>query len=482
MSIRSMLFGVLALVAHGSLSKAVAAEIGPGGAGTPDGPIVCPLDQKPFNPTNPDFLGLVGNELQIAVAREANLAYLAQKYVQAGTGHVRVMLDWREIEPQRGRLDWGYTDLRVSAIANAGIRTLGILGNNPLWAVSCNEPPVPQRWELCAVENLNDYRSFVREAVRHFGPQGTGQIRDWEIRIEANSVGDSGFTMAQYVEELNAAYQVIHDEDPSARVWAPEVLFRRLTLENGTAYEWVDYVILNGNYDVFSIHHLYTLASAHEHTAAVRQRLDNAGQAGTPLAVTAMNIPVSPGSPIKTEEDQARDLGDLYACVSSAGAEYAMWFAGTQWPDLNDTVNGIFAYDFTVPDFVRPRQAYGKLQKLGNVMGPLPGPAPHASLGASTNPCRTSGATCTLELYVYSTNLARPHVQVMHNGTLLFCEDANRAWIKPLQLSVLEAPRTLRLHPAGACSLGAPIDPPIAELTVSALHVTPPAAGVPPPE
>ena len=430
----------------------------------------CPLDGRRFQPTEPDFLGLVGNELQIAIAHRANLAYLGQQYAQAGTRHVRIILDWRSIERTPGRFDWGYTDQRVSAIAGAGIRTLGIIGNVPQWASSC---PKHDRYELCAVADVEVYRRFVRQAVRHFGPSGTGQIRDWEIRIEANSTAGTGFDEVQYVAELSAAYKVIKTEDPLAKVWGPEVVFHANNSQpGGSAYRWVDYVIAHGPYDVFSIHHFQTVESAWQHTAAVRARLDAAGKQAVPLAVTAMNVPIPANSEQRTrsEAEQAKVLRDLYTCVSSAGADFAMWFAGTQWPDLDDTVYGVFAYDFSLPDRVRPRQAYAQLRALGSTIGQPPPVGPYGSLGASSNPCLTFGpdGTCQLELTWYSTRQSRPYVQLRLAGAQAACEPANRASSRTLHLSPYEPDRVYTLHPASSCAPGATLDGPLAQLRVSA--------------
>ncbi len=329
----------------------------PAGEPTPTTGITCPIDGVTFAPSNPDFLGLVGNELQIAIYYNASLPYLAQKYAEAGVRQVRIVATWEDIEPTPGTHNWYYTDKRINEMSVDGIDVVGILVGTPEWATSCPDNP---SFRHCIAKNMNDYQTYVRDVVRRYGPSGTGQVRDWEIRVESN--GNNGTpTKEDYVKELNAAYEVIKQEDPQARVWGPEVYF---VVTSPGAYEWVDYVIANGHYDVFSIHQFHNVTTAYTHTKRVRELLDAAGQEDIPLAVSAMN---SEYNTARTQEQQAKALKELYACVSSAGADYAMWFSGTEWPDVSDPNKfGIFDYDFTVPEHVRPKLAYYALKELGD--------------------------------------------------------------------------------------------------------------------
>ena len=98
-----------------------------------------------------------------------------------------------------------------------------IIANTPQWASSC---PAETHYQSCIAANLEEYRAFVRTAVRRYGPAGTNTINDWEIRVEANS-NHGLLTKEQYVQELNAAYAVIKQEDPDAKVWGPEVVFHQ---------------------------------------------------------------------------------------------------------------------------------------------------------------------------------------------------------------------------------------------------------------
>jgi len=334
----------------------------------PSSGITCPIDGVEFAPSNPDFLGLVGNELQIALYYQADIPYLAQKYEEAGVKKVRIVLNWKNIENTNDAFNWGYADKLIGDMAQAGIQPVAIIANTPQWASSC---PNETHYQSCIAANLDEYRAFVRTAVRRYGPAGTNTINDWEIRVEANT-NHGLLTKEQYVQqELNPAYAVIKQEDPDAKVWGPEVVFHQNNgaYPNGGAYQWTTYTIANGEYDVFSIHQFYNLTTGYEHTMRVRQLLDAAGQQEVPLAVSAMT---SEFASARTEQAQATALRDLYACVSSAGADYAMWFSGTEWPDYQNDTNkfGIFDYDFTISERVKPKLAYYALKELGDSMEP----------------------------------------------------------------------------------------------------------------
>ncbi len=406
-----------------------------------------------FAPKSQEFIGMVGNELQIAVARDANLAYLAQQYRRAGVGHVRIALNWNAIEPVPGRFDWGYSDLKVSAVADVGLRTLGIFGNTPQWASSCPNLTGPGEvplFTICIASNLDFYRNYVRRTVRRYGPAGTGQIRDWEIRVESNPVSSQpeAYGVEDYVAEANAAFEVIREEDPGARVWVGEYAFGRFNFDQAMA--WTTYVAEHASFDIHSIHHFNTPAQVLSFTKAVRQTLNQFGLSEKPLAVTAMSVFVANPAHY-TEEMQAASLHDVYTSAWAGGAEYAMWFAGTQWPDLQDKKYGVFRYDFGVPDKVVPRIAYKALQDLGaRLPAPPPRAVPYGCLGVSSNPAIAAGVQAEVLLYYYSTGLGRPFVTVREGTQQIACDKSNRAGVVHLTVP-RGTSRTLTLHPARSC-------------------------------
>ncbi len=467
----------------------------------------CPDDpaQEVFAPANPDYLGIVANELLIPVAYHANLAFLAQQYRRAGVGHARVVLNWEAIQPNPPEVssgyDWGLTDLQVSSMANSGLRTLGIITTTPAWASSCSllggpVSIVPYYRCLPTPNRMVDYESFVRALVQRYGPGGTGQIRDWEIRVE-NTAQQNNISKEHYVIELNAAYSVIHQVDAGAQVWGPEIAFLPSGSQNAAAHDFATYVIAHGNLDIFSIHlfpHWSMDASkfALDTTASVCAELGCNAPFGIPLAVTAMNVLVDDSNP-SDETTQAANLRDMYVCAWAGGADYAMWFAGTQWRGKTnqipcDQAYGIFEYVSVVnpypndpwvcapdmptppdPNKVIPRDAYATLQSLGtDVIGQLPQGAPCGVLGVSSNPCKLGTSGCSATLYWYSTGIAQPKVQLRRAGVLAHCTDSNKEDSVTITFTA-PSTRSYALYAADSCS-SAPLGNPIAQLMASAAN------------
>ncbi len=463
----------------------------------------CPGDPEPADPTralDPQFLGMVANELMIPIAYHANLAFLAQQYRQAGVGHARVVIDWAAIEPHvpqgtQHRFDWGYTDLQVNAIARAGIRTLGIIANTPVWAsTACSFPDHKE----CPAVPISNYENFVQAVVGRYGPAGTGQIRDWEIRIENKANNPSTqISKETYVVELNAAFAVIKNLDPGALVWGPEIAFLPGIDQNASAHDWVDYVIDFGHLDVFSIH-LFPNTDFSEfalaRTREVCQKLNCLDPDGIPLAVTAMAA-VAPNGPEYTGPMQAANLQNMYTCAWAGGARHAMWFSGTQWRQNVweipcDTVRGIFRYVNIVnptPEVpwtcqptmnsnsnrVVPKSAYWTLDALGDIVTatePVPPAQPYGILGVSSNPCNLSLSTpCPATLYWYSTDVPQAKVQLWWNGNLKVCAESNTEGSKAISHAA-PASRHYKMYAADDCSNSAPIGNLLAEIIVTAAN------------
>lgn len=454
--------------------------------------IPMPCYQQTFDPSDPEFLGIVANELMITVALKANLAYLTQMYQQAGVTHARVELNWGAIEgPLNDSFDWGYTDLLVDTIADAGLRTLGAIHMTPRWASSCAE--WDDYYHECIAANMEDYRDFVEQAVQRYGPTGTGQIRDWEIRVENHPMGSNPYySLEDYLIELDAANDEIKTLDSGARVWGPEVWFRGQVPHDTSAMQWVTEAYKSGDVDVVAIHHFNSTPEvAYQITKSVCNLVDCESPTGTPVAVTAMNVAGDPFT--MTEQQQAENLDRMYRCVSAAGASHAMWFAGTQWHNtvqtiLCDTKVGVFRYSdiyynptpdpplqcnnlfLNNPNKLVPRLAYDALADLGELIsGPPPAGEPFGLLGAESNPCTPSNGSCIVPVRIYSTGVSEPFVQVRSNGQIVTCGQSNRHFWTNAHVTAGTS-RTFELYRVpGSCINTPPTGDPLATLTVQAL-------------
>ncbi|HET7485642.1 MAG TPA: hypothetical protein VFJ64_09750, partial [Solirubrobacterales bacterium] len=114
----------------------------------------------------------------------------------AGIESVRMPLAWASIEPDAANLDdpnWSAFDVQVERAAQHGMRVFPFLWGTPEWVSPYpSAEPVESAWQRYA------WTSFLREAVRRYGPDGKFweenpdlprmPIRQWELWNEENIV------------------------------------------------------------------------------------------------------------------------------------------------------------------------------------------------------------------------------------------------------------------------------------------------------
>jgi hypothetical protein len=114
----------------------------------------------------------------------------------AGIESVRMPLVWASIEPDAANLDdpnWSAFDVQVARAAQHGMRVFPFLWGTPEWVSPYpSAEPVESAWQRYA------WTSFLREAVRRYGPDGEFweenpdlprmPIRQWELWNEENIV------------------------------------------------------------------------------------------------------------------------------------------------------------------------------------------------------------------------------------------------------------------------------------------------------
>jgi hypothetical protein len=134
----------------------------------------------------------------------------------AGFHWQKTLFQWREIEGQaKGVFDWTEADRVVRASSTAGIRSIGRLDFEPIWArrdQAHNGPP----------DDYQDYWDFVSAFVaRYRSGSPIGQVQAIEVWNEPNLDREWGnqaisqASAADYVRLLGGAYQAAHAADPS---------------------------------------------------------------------------------------------------------------------------------------------------------------------------------------------------------------------------------------------------------------------------
>ena len=111
-----------------------------------------------------DFFGVMADgpllDPRIDLGRESALI------AATGTRTLRVAFYWRDLEPERGRLDLSSTDRIVTTAAGAGLRVMPVLVRAPAWASGSENPAAPPR-------DTADYARFVGAVAARYGRGGT---------------------------------------------------------------------------------------------------------------------------------------------------------------------------------------------------------------------------------------------------------------------------------------------------------------------
>ncbi|HLM09708.1 MAG TPA: hypothetical protein VK307_08355 [Thermoleophilaceae bacterium] len=134
----------------------------------------------------------------------------------------RVTFPWSDVEPQRGRHDWGYDGLLLK-LARHGVEATLTLTECPDWACNYAGPPRTAAARAAWVD-------FVRAVVRRYGPSGSlwrqhPEVRArpvvyWQVLNEVNGPDQWGAppSAAGYAAFLKLTASAIRGADPQAKV------------------------------------------------------------------------------------------------------------------------------------------------------------------------------------------------------------------------------------------------------------------------
>lgn len=160
----------------------------------------------------------------------------------AGASAVKLVADWSELEPQRGKFAWGNLDQAVTAARRAGLRVVLVLSYTPKWAsiatgVELNDPAIYSRQPP---KRLADWDAFVTAAVARY----RSQVKDWQVWT-ALSLPIFRGTARDYIDLLKVARAKTKAGDPSSRIVMATSLgidlvsIRRAFLEARSAFDAV---------------------------------------------------------------------------------------------------------------------------------------------------------------------------------------------------------------------------------------------------
>ncbi len=144
---------------------------------------------------------------------------------------VAAYVEWRELEPERGRWDFSVLDRYADLAEKHGIALLYTFGHPPRWASARPDEPTYTYGPGVAAEpmRMSDWENYVRTIVQRY----RGRIQAYEIWNEpwfreidsvTNSAGKAAFysgTAAKMIELARVVYRVVKEIDPAAKVLTP---------------------------------------------------------------------------------------------------------------------------------------------------------------------------------------------------------------------------------------------------------------------
>ncbi len=236
---------------------------------------------------------------------------MAELLRQVGFGWVRERLSWGEVEPERGRYDWGRYDRSATALAQRGIKVYQILHDSPKWSRADGDT-------RATPDDLRDVYRLARALARQF----RGRVQAWELWNEPD-IGFFSHTASECAALQKAAFLGFRAEDPDQLVLGPSMAMGAST--------FAEHLLANGagHYlDVWN-YHIYADPSAYAQRHAGFQALLARHRVAVPSWVTEAGDPVQGAGGILTRESrvhQAAFLSRAYPQALAMGVERHFWF------------------------------------------------------------------------------------------------------------------------------------------------------------
>lgn len=323
----------------------------------------------------------------------ADAAFQISSIVGMGGGVIRRDVRWREIEPTEGQFDFAAQDRIQDAIDAAGLETIGIIDEPPMWATMDGSPEGAPKPDKVA--------AFSGALAAHF----RGRVAAWEIWNEENA----GYRFwqpredpAAYADALVQSHDAIVAADPAAKVVLGGLFYLDYgVVEGAEPFLEEAYLArpdLGHHFDALGLHpyarYPPKVAPEEESTmersvgrmiSRTRALLAHHGDGDKPIWVTEVGWPVFDTI---DEAAQARYLVRATVEALAAGAERVCLFTLRDGPH---------------PEMFPPEQAFGLLHHDGT-QKPAYG-ALHTLLGLGPNAVLTANrSTGGLRDYTFSAN------------------------------------------------------------------------------
>ncbi|HVU15258.1 MAG TPA: LysM peptidoglycan-binding domain-containing protein [Phototrophicaceae bacterium] len=141
-----------------------------------------------------------------------DVSSVVQQITSLGMQWTKVRVEWRDLEPSKGSIDYTHLDAVIDALQAAQLNVLLTVTDAPDWARSShleNGPP----------DDFSTYVAFIGALAAHYA----GKVRAYEIWNEPNLRREWNSTVhplgaASYADLLRGAYAAVKAADASAAV------------------------------------------------------------------------------------------------------------------------------------------------------------------------------------------------------------------------------------------------------------------------
>ena len=96
---------------------------------------------------------------------------------EAGVQAVRILPDWRVLQPAKGAYDWGWSDLLVRSAREQGLQIVFTLGYTPKWASRFSTSTEPDGWARNPPAETARWEEYVRKASARYGDA----VTRWQV-------------------------------------------------------------------------------------------------------------------------------------------------------------------------------------------------------------------------------------------------------------------------------------------------------------
>lgn len=146
-------------------------------------------------------------------------------------------LHWFSLEPRKGAWQFDKLDIAMRLMESRGVDVLLTLGETPTWASSDTSVKGPYIYgQLAPPRKLADWENYVRTVAQRY----RGRIRHYELwnepKVREVDGNKAHFTAGQLAELGQAAYRIIKEIDPEARLTTPSMVGGEKGVERMDAY------------------------------------------------------------------------------------------------------------------------------------------------------------------------------------------------------------------------------------------------------